>query len=206
MNSGQRKEKSHMKRFQNISFIAAFLIVVCYLVFATLSYSRYPLPYSPIRNWLSDLGNVNLNPRGAIYYNMGIISTALLLMLFFLGLSRWKIENKRVQIIMLLLTQVFGFLGSFCMIMSAIFPINILAVHRIWSMSLYFMLATAFVFSVAAPRYHQIVPRWLLGVGLTTAVMVNLTSFLPNVYVLEWITVLLFLSYVYLVGIETKRV
>jgi hypothetical membrane protein len=194
-----------MKRYQQISFIAGILAVLCYLAFTVLAFIRYPLPYSPIRNWLSDLGNANLNPHGAILYNIGIISTALLLVLFFLGLSRWKIGNKRVQIIMVLLTQAFGLIGSFCMIMSAIFPISLLEVHSFWSASLYIMLSTAFAFSVAALRYHQKVPRWLLILGLSTTLMVILTSFLTTVYVLEWITVPLFLIYVSLVGIETKQ-
>lgn len=194
-----------MKRNQPVSFIAGILIVLCYPAFALLAYSQYPLPYSPIRNWLSDLGNAIFNPRGAIYYNIGIISTALLLMVFFLGLSRWKIENKRVQRIMVLLTQAIGILGSFCMIMSAIFPINFLEVHSFWSASLYILLSTAFAFSVAAFRYHPKFPRWLLILGLSTPVMVILTSFLTNVFVLEWITVLLFLGYVCLAGGETKR-
>ena len=194
-----------MKRNQYISFIAGILVVVCYLAFALIAYSRYPMPYSPTMNWLSDLGNIEINPKGAIFYNAGIISTAFLLIVFFLGLSRWKIENKRIQIIMLLLTQTFGILGAFCMIMSAMFPINLLEVHRVWSMSLYFMLATAFVFSAAALRYHPRVPRWLLILGISTAVMVNLTVFLPKAYLLEWITVLLFLGYVGLVGVQTRR-
>jgi len=194
-----------MKRNQYISFIAGILVVVCYLAFALIAYSRYPMPYSPTMNWLSDLGNIEINPKGAIFYNAGIISTAFLLIVFFLGLSRWKIENKRIQIIMLLLTQTFGILGAFCMIMSAMFPINLLEVHRVWSMSLYFMLATAFVFSAAALRYHPRVPRWLLILGISTAVMVNLTVFLPKAYLLEWITVLLFLGYVGSVGVQTRR-
>ena len=194
-----------MKRVQYISFIASILVVLCYLVFAILAFIQYPLPYSPINNWLSDLGNVKLNPHGAIFYNIGIISTALLLILFFLGLSRWKIENKRVQILMVLLTQAFGILGCICMIMSAIFPINFLEVHSFWSASLYIMLSTAFAFSVAALRYHPKVPRWLLVLGLSTTLMVILTSFLTTVFILEWITVSLFLSYVCLIGVETKR-
>jgi hypothetical membrane protein len=194
-----------MKRNQYVSFIASILVVVCYLAFALIAYSRYPMPYSPTKNWLSDLGNIEINPKGAFFYNTGIISTAFLLIVFFLGLSWWKIENKRVQIIMLLLTQVFGILGTFCMIMSAIFPINFFEVHSFWSSSLYIMLSTGFAFSVAALRYHHKVPRWLLVMGISTALIVILTSFLPSVYMLEWITVPLFLSYVGMVGVETKR-
>lgn len=194
-----------MKKNLNSSFLACTLAGLCYVVFAFLAFSRYPLSYSPMQNWLSDLGNVDINPRGAIFYNTGIITTALLLMVFFLGLSRWKIEKKRIQIIMLRLAQIFGILGSSCMILSGIFPINALEMHRIWSIALYFLLATAFVFLAAALRYHRRVPRWLLLLGFSTAGMVNLTVFLPTAYLLEWITVALFLGYVTLVGFETRR-
>lgn len=194
-----------MKGYQHISYITGFFVVVCYLSFALIAFLQYPLSYSPTRNWLSDLGNTDLNPHGAIFYNIGIISTALLLMLFFLGLSKWRIEDKKIQIVMVLLTQVFGILGSFCMIMSAIFPINFFQAHSFWSTSLWIMLSTAFVFSAAALRYHQKVPRWLLVLGISTALVVNLTNFLPTVHVLEWIALLLFLAYVLLVGVETKR-
>ena len=194
-----------MKKYQFIRSIAGILVVLCYLMFAILAFTQYPLPFSPINNWLSDLGNVRVNIHGAIFYNMGIIATALWLMLFFLGLSNWRIEKKRIQIIMLLLLQAFGLLGSFCMIMSAISPINHLKEHSFWSTSLYILLSTSFAFSVAALRYHQKVSRWLLILGLSTPLIVILTSFLQTVYVLEWITVLLFLSYVGLVGVETKQ-
>ncbi len=195
-----------MKKNQNISLYTGILAILCYLAFTVLSYSRYPLPYSPTTNWLSDLGNPNNNPQGAIFYNIGIISTALLVMLFFLGLSVWKIEDRRVQMIMLRLTQVFGISGAFCMMMSAIFPINLFKIHSFWSSALYIMLSTAFIFSVAMLRYHRWVTKWLLLLGVLTAVLVIFTSFFQTVYVLEWITVFLFLSYVALLGIESKRV
>jgi hypothetical membrane protein len=194
-----------MKKYRSISFIAGNLAVLCYLLFTLLAYSRYPLPYTPVWNWLSDLGNANLNPNGAIFYNIGIISTALLLILFFLGLSEWKIENKRVQVIMLRLAQVFGILGSLSMMMSAIFPINLLDIHSFWSATLYIMLSTGFVFLAAAMRYHKSVSIWLIILGFSTAPSVILMSIYKNVYVLEWITLLLFLSYVSLVGFETRR-
>ena len=194
-----------MKRTRNLSFVASVLLVVCYLAFAVLAYSRYPMPYSPLSNWLSDQGNTDANPHGAVFYNAGIISTGLLLMLFFLGLSRWRMENKRVQIVMVRLTQAFGVLGCICMLMTAVYPINNLETHSFWSTSLYVMLSSAFVFLAAALRYHPQVPRWLLVLGISTAVVVLLTSFLKTVYVLEWITVFLFLCYVSLVGAETKR-
>jgi len=193
-----------MKRYP-FSFIAGIILSLGYLVFTFLSYVFYPLPYSPTTNWLSDLGNPNLNPQGAIFYNLGIILTSLFLIVFFLGLSVWKIEGNKVQIIMLRLTQAFGIVGAFCMMMSGIFPINLYTIHSFWSTSLYILLSTGFVFSAAMLRYHQGFPRWLLILAVSTAVMVILTSFFPIAYVLEWITVILFLLYVTFVGIETKR-
>ena len=193
-----------MKRNQ-MSFVSGVLASAGYLVFTLLAYGCYPSPYSPATNWLSDLGNPELNPGGAILYNIGIILTSLLLVVFFLGLSVWKIEGNRAQVVMLRLTQVFGVLGSICMLMSAVYPINHYTIHAFWSTSLYVLLSTAFIFSAAMLRYHPGVPRWLLFLGIATGLMVIMTSFLQTVYVLEWITVLLFLFYVTLLGFETRR-
>jgi hypothetical membrane protein len=195
-----------MKSYRFMSFIASVLVILVYLAFTVIASFRYPMPYSPLTNWLSDLGNVKLNPHGAVTYNIGVISSGILLLLFFLGLSRWKIENNRIQIIMVYLTQACGMIGSICMVLSAVFPMNLLEIHKFWSTSLYIMLSTSFAFLAAALRYHKQVPRWLLILGLATAVIVIVTSFIPDIYVLEWITVSMFLSYVCLVGIQTKRV
>lgn len=194
-----------IKRYPLISFYAGILVVICYISFTILAFSQFPLPYSPTSNWLSDLGNPNLNPQGAIFYNFGIIATAILLVLFFLGLFVWRIVNKRIQITMLYLGQGFGVSGAFCMIMSAIFPISMFEIHSFWSTALYIMLSTGFVFLAAALRYHSNIPRWLLILGISTAPSVILTSLFQTIYILEWITLVLFLSFVSLVGIVTRR-
>jgi hypothetical membrane protein len=194
-----------MSKKNYISSISGYLVVVCYLTFTVLAYTHYRMAYSPVTNWLSDLGNLILNPHGFYFYNIGIIATALLLALFFIGLSIWKLNNSRIQNIMLLLMQGFGLLGSLSMIMSAIFPINVFDMHSFWSKSLYIMLGTAFVFSVAAFRYHRKVPIWLLILGLSIAFIVILTSVFPTLYLLEWITVLLFLGYVGLISFFSMR-
>jgi hypothetical membrane protein len=190
----------------HLSFISGILASAGYLVFTILAFIRFPLPYSPLKNWLSDLGNPDLNPHGAIFYNIGIISTALLLIVFFLGLSAWKLENNKVQSIMLRLSQVLGSLGAFCMLLSGIFPINHYEIHAFLSTSLYILLSTGFVFSAVALRYYQRIPTWLLVLGILTAPIVILTSFFQTVYLLEWITVFLFLDYVTLLGISIQKI
>lgn len=194
-----------MKRHSALSFVTSLFAVVCYLAFALLAFAHYPLPYSPVRNWLSDLGNANLNPQGALFYKIGIVATAVVLVPFFLGLSRWKLGNNRRQHLMLLLTQGLGILGAVAMAMSGLYPINFLAFHSFFSNCLYILLGTAFAFSVAALRYHPTCPRWLLILGASTALVDLLYGALHTVYVLEWITAALLLCYLGLLGAQTQR-
>lgn len=194
-----------MKRHLSLSFVTSLFAVLCYLTFALLAFAQYPLPYSPMRNWLSDLGNTDLNPRGALFYNIGIVATGVVLLLFFLGLAQWKMGNNRIQNLMLRLTQGFGILGSLALVMSGLFPINFSTLHSFFSICLYILLGTAFGFSVAALRYHPTCPRWLLILGAIAALVDILSGVFHTVYVLEWVTVSLFLCYPVLLGAETNR-
>ena len=194
-----------MKKHISLSSASSLFAVVCYLGCALLAYAHYPLPYSPLENWLSDLGNPDLNPSGALFYNIGIVATAAVLPLFFLGLSRWKMANNQGQRLMLFITQGFGILGALAMLMSGLYPINFLVLHSFFSMCLFILLGTAFAFSVAALRYHAACPRWLLLVGAFTALVDMLYGVLHTVYGLEWVTVALLLGYLILLGAQTNR-
>jgi hypothetical protein len=156
-------------------------------------------------NWLSDLGSYQLNPRGAIFYNLGIVVAGISMLLFFLGLSSWVLAGNKKQNIMLFLTQFFGSLGSLSMLLSAFFPINIKETHAFWSASLYILIGTAFAFSVAALRYYSKYPRWLLFLGILVALEDMVWGLVLNTYIVEWLTVTLFLFYILILGIETKR-
>lgn len=193
-----------MKERPPLSTVAGIAGALCYVALALLARSQYPGTYSPLHNWLSDLGSRSLNPRGALAYNVGVATTAVLLGAFFLGLSRWQIAGLRAQRAMLRTTQAFGLLGCLAMAMSALYPIDHLAQHRVFSISLYVMLGTAFVFSVAALRYHPQCPRWVLAVGVVTGFVDIVSAILGSVYALEWLTVALFLAYVLIVGLATR--
>jgi hypothetical membrane protein len=175
-----------MKNRSNLSFAASLLVVPGYILFTAIAACHYPLPYAPIHNWLSDLGNPVTNPGGAFFYNLGLSITAGLILAFFLGLSRLKMENKRIQNVMTNLTMVFGAAGSFGILMSAIHPINQPNTHSLWCMVLYICLGTAFAFSVAALRYDIRYPKWLLILGVLTALFDMLASlFFPSMPIFE---------------------
>jgi hypothetical protein len=193
----------NMKRY--LSFGSSIFTVISYLLFAFLSLVNFPAAYSPMSNWLSDLGSYQLNPRGAIFYNLGVMVAGISALSFFMGLSSWALAGNKKQNAMLFLTQLFGSLGSLSMVMSALFPINIEGTHAFWSASLYILMGTAFAFSVATLRYHSRYPRWLLFLGVLVAIEDVVWSVALNIYILEWVTVALFLLYILLLGIETQR-
>jgi Protein of unknown function (DUF998) len=198
-------QEDTMKKHLSLSFVAALFAIVCYLACTLLAFAHYLLPFSPLNNWLSDLGNPDLNPSGALFYNIGIIATAVVLPLFFLGLSRWKMEHHRTQRLMLFLTQGFGILGALAMLMSGLYPISSPALHGFFSICLYILLGTAFAFSVTALRYHAACPRWLLIVCAFTALVDMLSGVFHTVTVLEWVTVALLLCSLGLLGGQTNR-
>lgn len=194
-----------MKSYRLIALTGGILGVLCYLAFAILAWSRYPQAFSPANNWLSDLGNPTLNPRGAFFYDSGVVVTGLLLLAFFAGLWAWRIDSNGRQRFLLRLTQALGALGALAMMLSGVFPETFPEVHGSLSEALYILIGTAFVFSVFALRYAQACPRWLLALGVLTGAVDITYGVLHNVRPLEWATVALFLCYVCVVAIQTAR-
>jgi hypothetical membrane protein len=186
------------------SYVSAILTSISYLVFSALAYIQYPPPFSPSANWLSDLGNETANVLGARFYNTGIILTGSLLLVWFLGLSEWRIQGPSPQNWLLLVTKIAGTMGALSLIMSAVYPINMYQQHSFWSHAHFMMLAMGFGFSVASLRYHPRFPRLLLYLGTTTAVSPLFVLAFGSLYFLEWVTVGLFLAYVLSVGFSTR--
>ena len=194
-----------MNKLRRIQPPIGYLALVCYVSCSLAAYSKFPGNFSPIKNWLSDLGDIYQNPTGAIFYNIGILFTGTLVLSFFLSISRWQMRNRRIQNSLVLATQVFGVLGSIALILSAIFPINLPQEHRIASIALYTLLGTAFAFSVTALRYQPVCPKAMLAIGAITAFFDILSGILHEVTVLEWLTVALFLTYLVLLSRFTRR-
>jgi len=108
--------------------------VIAYLVFALLAYSRYPADFSPVNNnWLSDLGNRNLNPGGADFYVWGCIAAGVALGAFFLSLARWRSSGSKIQNTLLLAVQAAGGVAAISLVMSAIYTEDQFEAHQFWS-------------------------------------------------------------------------
>lgn len=108
--------------------------VAVYLLFAVLAYSRYPGDFSPVNNnWLSDLGNRNLNPGGADFYVWGCILAGIFVGAFFVSLVTWRATGSRVKNWLLVGVQVTGLIAAVSLVMSAIYTEDQFTAHQFWS-------------------------------------------------------------------------
>jgi len=191
-----------MKMRLPVCFTSAVLSGLSYVVFASVAFSKNPQPISPLNNWLSDLGNQVTNPNGAIFYNIGVISCAVFLAIWFTaGLSQWRMKDHIIQQRLLSVTQVLGALTAIALMMSALYPINHLKEHAFWSDINFILFGISFAFSVAALRHHSYIPRALLYFGGVGAILPSLFLILNSMYWLEWAAISVFIIYILSIGI-----
>ncbi len=186
------------------SLISALLSVGVYVVFSLMAYLKSPLPISPTRNWLSDLGNQISNPQGANFYNSGVIACAFFFLIWFtIGLSQWRIKGHIIQRRLLLIAQVGGLLTAFTLGMSGLYPINHLQTHAFWSDINFIFFGISFAFTVAALRYHPNFPKSLMVLGGFAAMMPTLVLLINAAYWLEWVAIGVFMVYILAIGART---
>jgi len=100
--------------------ISGILAIIIFCIFTFTAVALFPASYTPVNNWLSDLGNLNLNPNGFIFFNICCIITWLLLFPFFFGLRKWY-TTKKLQKYLLIAAQIIGFFSAFALIMVGVF-------------------------------------------------------------------------------------
>jgi hypothetical membrane protein len=195
-----------MKRHHSITLALGVAICAIYLSCASLAFLRYPESYSPSGNWLSDLGNRAISPEGSKYYNIGVMVSGGLLILFFLSLRGMRLAENRRQRVVLTLSQASGVIGAAGMILSGVFSIDTPSRHSVMSAILRIGVGTAFGFTVPALVYHRGVRRWILVLGAATTLLDLVVSALFNkTRILEWPVILLFLVYCIVLGGEAGR-
>jgi hypothetical protein len=190
-----------MKMRLPVCFTSALLSGLTYVVFAVLAYLKNPQPISPLNNWLSDLGNQLNNPQGAIFYNIGVISCAVFLAIWFsAGLSEWRLKDHLIQRRLLFVAQLGGVMTAFALMMSALYPINHLKQHAFWSDTNFILFGISIAFSVAALRYHSHLPRVLLVIGVAVAILPTLVLVFNHLFWMEWIAVAGIITYIVSIG------
>lgn len=182
---------------------------VIYILFAAIAYLYYPSAYSPLTNWLSDLGNPIVNPSGAIFYELAGILTSIALVPFLFGTYAWNTGDRKMKIL-LTVSQITGLVAAASFFMSAIFPLGINnAIHSFFSIMIFVFFGFFEVFSASALRRKASAPRWIVYSGFLAAVVsfaIGAYSFFNHDFFLgEWITVALLIFYVVVLVFSFKR-
>ena len=157
--------KNNIFRYSGITAISI------YLIFTLIAYLHYPTPFSPLKNWLSDLGNPLENPIGCYFYNTGCCMIALLAIVFYFGLNQWQAKTGKIKLL-IFITQFAGVFSSLSLLITAIFPLgSFTAIHKFWSFMLYSGLVIFELFLAITTLYFPRAPKWIGYYGILATVM-----------------------------------
>jgi hypothetical protein len=190
---------------QSVSLIAGVAAVAAYLIFTSVAILKYPSEYSPVTNWLSDLGNPQINLSGAVFYNLGCIITGLILLLFFFGLKEWNTGDKKTKII-LTIAQISGLLSAIFLIITAVFPLGSHTPIHVVSGKMHIIFTGFFLtFSATALLKHPAAMKWFAYFGFASA-FVNFVygAFVYFVFAAEWLAIGMFIIYILMISLNSR--
>jgi hypothetical protein len=195
-----------MKRLGTVSYLAVTAVCI-YLAFTCVSLLFYPIAYSPLNNWLSDLGNPTKNPSGAIYYEIGGVLTSITLLLFFAGMYTWNTGNRKMKIF-LTLSQVTGFVLALSFMITALFPLVVNdSVHSLFSIMLFVFIGFFEIFSASAIRRNP-AQKHIAIFGFIIAIVnfgLGVSFNFANLFVGEWIMIGLFIAYIITLALTQNK-
>ncbi len=191
-----------------MSCLAGILMIVFFFIFIPTAVLLFPSfninlgpvhywimgPYSIIDNYLSDLGNYIFNPKGADFFNYGLIIIGIAMIPFFLGISQFWEENPHTEI--LKITRLLGFAAAFALIMIGVFSENAPEpLHELWSMIFFLLILILMGLASYAliddDNFMKITSYYGFG-----AIIFNIIFLTTGSPFLEWITVFSALGFV----------
>ena len=191
-----------LKRRPPLATIAGLVVIVVSVTLAIVAYSFYPWAFSPAANWISDLGNTLLSPRGSIFFRLDMIAVGAVLAAFFVGLWAWT-RGQHVALKLLIgLGQLAGLVAAGALVMTGIFSENDYAAHALWATVLFIALATAVWFIGWAPIWHPDLPQKITYLAFAVCA-VDVISIVARRHWLEWLAVGLLLCFVGAVALGT---
>lgn len=154
-----------------LATIGGVLAILLFCVFTFTSAVRYPGPFSPVDNWLSDLGTATKNPAGDVYFNVGCILTGVSLLLMMAGMSAWRSGDPRKDRA-LMAGQACGGASAFALMLIGVF-VEGTAYHGILAMMFFLLLFLFLVLANVAVWKHPAYRRWI-GYYALVAIVIDL--------------------------------
>jgi hypothetical protein len=175
--------------------------VIEYLLFAFMAYANYPAVFGPQNNnWLSDLGNRELNPNGAELYVWGCVIAGIVQLAFFASLSTWWSTGSKIQNWLLAVVQVAGGIAAVSLVMSAVYTEDQFAQHQFWSRLIYAGFAFALFIAPFAFRRRGRRSAALTAVAAGGYCSILASLIFAGAHWLEWTSLGLIFAFVCLIG------
>jgi hypothetical membrane protein len=198
----------HDLRKLPVSGIVALAAIIFFCVCLALAIASYPPPFSPLENWMSDLGNPRLNPSGAAYFNGACMITGLFLVVFYLGLGRWR-GTGHVKAGTLAMAQAAGIFSGVALAGVGLFPETFEPHHFIVSILFFLSSTVAILLTTIALRGHPGFGRASAPAGYLTVVIGVVfavqMALLESVTIVEWVSVFSMLLWAALISLEMLR-
>ena len=180
-----------------------------YCIFTYISAMFYPQTFGPLETYLSVLGNSSLNPDGALYYNLGVISAGLSLIPFYIGLfvSRKDTSYSHILVVALLA----GIINCISIIMSGVFSEDVYDLHFFWSLMIFLswipllLLTNGVLIQMQGAFRGTGVYGMLLGLFDSVFVAYVIMFGSDEGSILEWVTIFAFLGWAALLAFVTWR-
>lgn len=185
--------------------IAGYATIVLYCTFTAISISQFPDSYSPLNNFLSQLGNSNLNPKGAIFYNLAVILAGLAGILFYIGLYQWytrKTGNKLLQVALAV-----GFINALATIMIGIYSESVYYTqHVFWSFLIFITFVPILIIVnktlLTYPEHNKAISYYGFIVAVIDIILLVAVSLMFMGYgigisaIMEWLSVFSYLGWI----------
>jgi hypothetical protein len=191
---GPGRRRGIFGRYPLATIAGGASIVVC-VSLALAAYAVYPWAFSPMTNWISDLGNRLVSPVGSVLFRIDMVIVGVGLAAFFLGL-RALTHGQRLGIKLLIgLGQVGGFVGSFAIVMTGIYSVDQFRAHALWASIMFISLAVTVMFIGWGLYFHPRMPSSLAAFAFAVCAM-DVISIVDRSHWLEWVAVPLLLVFV----------
>lgn len=193
-------------RLGTLAVVLALTATALYLALAVAAYLKYPAAFSPWNNnWLSDLGNRDLNPDGAALYRIGCTLNGVLMIVMFVTVAPWHIDANRRQRVLVGWSQVFGVVAAVALIMTAVYPEDMFDAHQMWSRVLVSAFAGLLFVTFLAFRQPETSNAPIAVAAVVGYTATVLWLLFGSAHWIEWIVVADVLLVVCMIGMRTTR-
>lgn len=195
--------------FKGINVPAGIFASAGFLLFVLAAMLSFPGEFSPLNNWMSDLGHTLMNPAGNVFFNLGCIVTGMLLLPFFVGLGVWYSEDK-TRNMLVIAAQAIGVLTAIALMFVGMYSEDKLSMHTLSATTFFLLLIVELVVTTAALYRHPLFEKWIGRYGILVAilgVLFFLTFVLSvDVKILEWIVVFAGIGWVFALAMNARKI